>query len=289
MLKKLGLNAEIAGRRLGHADHAPRGQGAGRQRRLEHLPHLARRARHGQPGGELPDPRHRRQGVVRLADATRSSKSCAKPGSRRPTPAESEEGGRRGAAARVRVRAVHPDRRSSSCRRRIARTSPGVDHRADRPCCGTSRRSRRSASPAARRCRRSGARLCSPPARSRPSSSWRWSRSSSSRCSISRPAIRRRSSPATPRPPTTSGASAPTLGLDEPFLVQFGGWVWALAARRPRHLDLHQPAGDAADRRSASSRRWRSTLCTLRRRGAGRGAARRARRCARPAPGSTAR
>ena len=35
-----------------------------------------------------------------------------------------EEGGRRGAAARVRVRAVHPDRRSSSCRRRTARTSP---------------------------------------------------------------------------------------------------------------------------------------------------------------------
>ena len=34
-----------------------------------------------------------------------------------------EEGRRRGAAARVRVRAVHPDRRSSSCRPPIARTS----------------------------------------------------------------------------------------------------------------------------------------------------------------------
>ena len=35
------------------------------------------------------------------------------------------------------------------------------------------------------------------------------------------------------------------LGLDEPFLVHFGSWLWALAARRSRHLDLHQPAGDA--------------------------------------------
>ena len=35
------------------------------------------------------------------------------------------------------------------------------------------------------------------------------------------------------------------LGLDEPFLVRFGGWAVAPAARRPRHLDLHQPAGDA--------------------------------------------
>ena len=26
----------------------------------------------------------------------------------------------------------------------------------------------------------------------------------------------------------TSGASAQKLGLDEPFFVRFGGWVWAL-------------------------------------------------------------
>ncbi len=47
------------------------------------------------------------------------------------------------------------------------------------------------------------------------------------------------------------------LGLDEPFLVQFGRWVWALAARRSRHVDLHQPAGDDADRaaRRAHARR----------------------------------
>ena len=33
------------------------------------------------------------------------------------------------------------------------------------------------------------------------------------------------------------------LGLDQPFCVRFGTWVWAPAARRSRHLDLHQPAG----------------------------------------------
>ena len=35
------------------------------------------------------------------------------------------------------------------------------------------------------------------------------------------------------------------LGLDEPFLVQFGALGVGAAARRSRHLDLHQPAGDA--------------------------------------------
>ena len=38
------------------------------------------------------------------------------------------------------------------------------------------------------------------------------------------------------------------LGLDEPFLVQFGGWVVGAAARRSRHVDLHQSSGHAADR-----------------------------------------
>ena len=43
--------------------------------------------------------------------------------------------------------------------------------------------------------------------------------------------------------PTTSPVSAMSLGLDRPFLVRFGDWLVADPARRPRHLDLHQPAG----------------------------------------------
>ena len=34
-----------------------------------------------------------------------------------------------------------------------------------------------------------------------------------------------------------------SLGLDRPFLVRFGEWFWQHPARRPGHLDLHQPAG----------------------------------------------
>ncbi len=62
------------GRRLGHADHAPRGQRAGRKRRLVDFPYLAGRSRHGQPGGELPDPRHGRESVVRLADRSQDGR-----------------------------------------------------------------------------------------------------------------------------------------------------------------------------------------------------------------------
>ena len=36
------------------------------------------------------------------------------------------------------------------------------------------------------------------------------------------------------------------LGLDKPLPVQFVGWVGAHPERRPRHLDLHERAGDAA-------------------------------------------
>ncbi len=46
MLKKLGVNVEIAGGRLGHADHAAHVEGAGRQGRLVDLPHVARRSGH---------------------------------------------------------------------------------------------------------------------------------------------------------------------------------------------------------------------------------------------------
>ena len=45
------------------------------------------------------------------------------------------------------------------------------------------------------------------------------------------------------------------LGLDRPMVEQFVVWTLQLAAGRPGHVDLLQPAGDAADRRSASSRR----------------------------------
>ena len=38
------------------------------------------------------------------------------------------------------------------------------------------------------------------------------------------------------------------LGLDQPFFTRFGTWAWGVAAGRPRHLDLHQPARDAAHR-----------------------------------------
>ena len=59
---------------------------------------------------------------------------------------------------------------------------------------------------------------------------------------------RRRSSPATrPRPADVERIRA-SLGLDRPFLVRFGEWLWQHDARRPRHLDLHQPAGQPHDR-----------------------------------------
>ena len=38
------------------------------------------------------------------------------------------------------------------------------------------------------------------------------------------------------------------LGLDQPFLHALRHLGLGGAAGRPRHLDLHQPAGDAADR-----------------------------------------
>ena len=177
MLKKLGLNAEMQAGDWGTLITRRAVEGAGREGRLVDLPHLARRARHGEPGGQLPDPRHRRQGVVRLADR-REARGAARSLVQRDRCGRVEESGRRGAAARVRVRAVHPDR--------AVHPADGVslehlrrDHRADRRSCGTSRR---SSTRVRRRRRDQRVRLCSPPARSRPSSSWRWSRSSSSRC-----------------------------------------------------------------------------------------------------------
>ena len=62
----------------------------------------------------------------------------------------------------------------------------------------------------------------------RRSSSWRWSRSSCSRCCIFTPGD----------PAAILAGDAATdddirrirdkLGLDQPFFVRFGGWVWAL-------------------------------------------------------------
>ena len=67
MLRKLGLNVELAGGRLGHADHAPHVEGAGRKGRLVDLPHLAGRSRSHDPGDQFRDARHGPEGVVRLA------------------------------------------------------------------------------------------------------------------------------------------------------------------------------------------------------------------------------
>ena len=122
MLKQDRPQRRDPGRRLGHADHAARVEGAGRQGRLVDLPHLARRSRHGEPGGEFRDPRHRREGLVRLADRC-EDRRAARCLVRRDRCGGVEEGRRRGAEARVRIRAVYPDRRSSSCRPRTARTS----------------------------------------------------------------------------------------------------------------------------------------------------------------------
>ena len=73
-----------------------------------------------------------REGVVRLADRSRRSRSCATRGSRRPIAATQKKARRRDPEARLRDRALHPDRRSSSCRPPIARTSRASDHRAGR-------------------------------------------------------------------------------------------------------------------------------------------------------------
>ena len=49
------------------------------------------------------------------------------------------------------------------------------------------------------------------------------------------------------------------LGLDQPFLHALLDLGLGRAARRSRHLHLHQSAGDATDRpaRRADARRWR--------------------------------
>ena len=75
-----------AGGRLGHADHAPHVEGAGREGRLVDLPHVARRAGRHSPGGQLRRcaARARRRGSA--GPTTRRSRSCARPGSRRPMP-----------------------------------------------------------------------------------------------------------------------------------------------------------------------------------------------------------
>ncbi len=54
--------------RLGHAARPPHLQGAGRQRRVERIPHLDRRPRHDRPGTEHPIARQRARRLVRLAE-----------------------------------------------------------------------------------------------------------------------------------------------------------------------------------------------------------------------------
>ena len=113
-----------AGGRLGHADHAPHVEGAGRQGRLVDLPHLAGRARpdltrrstsrsaaSGEKGwfGWPNDPK-----IEELREAWFDDDRCG----------AAEEGGRRGAGATPSSSCRTSRRRSSSCRPRTARTSP---------------------------------------------------------------------------------------------------------------------------------------------------------------------
>ena len=75
----------VAGDGLGHADHPPRLEGADRQGRLEHLPHLDRRPRtsfrrRSTSSSAATATRHGSAGRP-----TRRSKSCSTPGSRPPT------------------------------------------------------------------------------------------------------------------------------------------------------------------------------------------------------------
>ncbi len=76
----------LAGGRLGHADHAPHVEGAGRQGRLVDLPHLARRPRRDLAGGQFRDSRHGPERRGSAGRTTRRSRSCATRGSRRPMP-----------------------------------------------------------------------------------------------------------------------------------------------------------------------------------------------------------
>ena len=76
----------VAGQRLGHADHPARLEGADRQGRLEHLPHLASAPDMLSPAVNIPSAAT----ATRRGSAgrpTRRSRSCATPGSRRPTSA----------------------------------------------------------------------------------------------------------------------------------------------------------------------------------------------------------
>ena len=112
MLRKLGLNVELAGGRLGHADHAPR-------RRRSRSTRAAGRS--STPGSSAPTSRQSGAQLRRCAARARKSwfgwptdaearGSCATRGSTAPRRRRAEEGAEDSAAARLRVRALHPDR-----------------------------------------------------------------------------------------------------------------------------------------------------------------------------------
>ena len=46
-----------------------------------------------------------------------------------------------------------------------------------------------------------------------------------------------------------------SLGLDRPYLVRFGDWLWHILHGDLRHLDLHQPAGHPHGRAADLNRR----------------------------------
>ena len=127
MLKKLGLNVELQAGRLGHADHAPRGRRSRSTRAA---------GTSSTPGWSGPTWSTRRstsrsrgtgeKALVRLADRCEARGAAHSLVQRAPTPASSKKAADAVQKQRLRVRAVHPDRRSSSCRPPIARTSQGV-------------------------------------------------------------------------------------------------------------------------------------------------------------------
>ena len=66
MFKKIGINVEMQGDRLGHGRAATGDQGAGGKGRLVGVPHLVHRWLHHQSGRHRAIPRARAQRLVRL-------------------------------------------------------------------------------------------------------------------------------------------------------------------------------------------------------------------------------
>ena len=109
LFKKLGSQRRAGDQRLGHRGHAPGLEKAGRGRRLECLWHRFHRRRDAQPLAQPAASGQWRQSVVRLAErrqARRITRRVAASQRQRDPPGDR----RQGPAARLRNRALHPDR-----------------------------------------------------------------------------------------------------------------------------------------------------------------------------------